>query len=175
MSSKPSRSSSTGWSRPFGAFSLPVRPVRLACRSMMSYGISLTEVYQQLGAYAGRSLKGAKLIDLPIVRSVTFESSSICRLLGRWALRCLRRCSLAPTAQRHIAASAHGRCWHFSAVPTARSNVRFQGVKQPCRTISRRQNFGHQRGAHALCWAPPNWGVQRGGNNHPHSKQFRSP
>ena len=39
----------------------------------MSYGISLTEVYQQLGAYAGRSLKGAKLIDLPIVRSVTFE------------------------------------------------------------------------------------------------------
>ena len=40
---------------------------------MMSYGISLTEVYQQLGAYAGRILKGAKLIDLPIVRSVTFE------------------------------------------------------------------------------------------------------
>ena len=24
------------------------------------------------------------------------------------------------------------RSWHFSAVPTAPSDVRFQGVKQPC-------------------------------------------
>ena len=39
----------------------------------MSYGISLTEVYQQLGAYAGRILKGAKPTDLPVVRSVRFE------------------------------------------------------------------------------------------------------
>ena len=63
----------------------------------MSYGISLTEVYQQLGAYAGRILKGAKLIDLPIMRSVTFEfviNMPTARALG---LRCLRRCSLAPT------------------------------------------------------------------------------
>ena len=34
-----------------------------------------------------------------------------------------------------FAAIAHSRLWHFSAVPTAPSDVRFQegGAKQPCR------------------------------------------
>ena len=30
-----------------------------------------------------------------------------------------------------VAAIAHGRLWHFSAVPTAQSNVRLSGVDPP--------------------------------------------
>jgi len=52
---------------------------------LMSYGISLPEVFRQLGAYAGRILTGAKPIDLPVVRSVTYEfviNMSTARALG---------------------------------------------------------------------------------------------
>ena len=43
------------------------------CGGLMSYGAAVRSLYQEAGTYAGRILKGAKLIDLPIQQNTKYD------------------------------------------------------------------------------------------------------
>jgi putative tryptophan/tyrosine transport system substrate-binding protein len=49
---------------------------------LMSYGVSLSEAYREIGTYAARILNGAKPEDLPVIQSVKTEL-----VINPWTLR----------------------------------------------------------------------------------------
>jgi putative ABC transport system substrate-binding protein len=66
---------------------------------LMSYGPNLADAFVRLGLYAGKILKGARPVDLPVEQAARFEfvlNLKTAKSLGL-TLPCRHRCSPSPT------------------------------------------------------------------------------
>ena len=94
----------------------------------MSYGASDSDAYRRAGShYVPRILKGANPGDLPVEMPSKYElvvNVVSCQSPGgQYPAQASRTGRRGYRIKTQIAAGK----WHFSAVPTAPSNVRFQG------------------------------------------------
>jgi hypothetical protein len=64
----------------------------------MNYGSNLADQFREVGIYTGRSLKGEKPAELPILRPTKFEFVSVCRQPGPSE----SNCRLAPRPRRQV-------------------------------------------------------------------------
>jgi hypothetical protein len=76
-----------------------VYPVRFFATGggLISYGPDSIDPYRRAAGYIDRILKGEKPADLPVQAPTSTSWRSISRPPRRWASKCRRRCSPAPT------------------------------------------------------------------------------
>ena len=63
----------------------------------MSYGVSIEDIYTQIGRYAGAIFKGGNPADMPIVTSVKYDGRSTFGLPPSLDWPSHRRCWRGPT------------------------------------------------------------------------------
>ena len=112
---------------------------------MITYGPDITSQYRRAAGYVDRILRGAKPADLPVQAPTRYDLVVNLKTAKALGLDVPRQRALARRRGDRITvsvdASAHGRFWHFSAVPPAPINVRSWGETNSTRTRRNGRNL----------------------------------